>query len=164
MAAETFTLTRQGYDNLRRELDALLDRQRQLTEQLIDIRREGGLQPDDEGTDYEARVQKEYLDERVNYLRAVLERAEIIEEDPDPHRVDLGDEVVIEDIETREKDTFVLRSHEEVAYLGNGVSVESPVGIVLLGCRKGDVIEVKVPDGTLRYIIRRIRRLPVNES
>ncbi|MCC6613097.1 MAG: GreA/GreB family elongation factor [Anaerolineae bacterium] len=164
MAAENFTLTRQGYDNLKRELDALLERQRQVTEQLIDIRREGGLQPDDEGTDYESRVQKEYLDERINYLRSVLDRAEIIEEDPDPHRVDMGDEVTIEDIDTSETDTFVLRSHEEVAYLGDGVSVESPVGKILLGCQKGDVIEVKVPDGTLRYIIRRIRRTPVNES
>ncbi|MCL4250922.1 MAG: GreA/GreB family elongation factor [Anaerolineae bacterium] len=163
MVAETFTLTRQGYDNLKRELDALLERQQQITEQLIDLRREGGLQPDDEGTDYEARVQKEYLDERIKYLRTVLDRAEIIEEDPDPHRVDMGDEVTIEDVESREKDAFVLRSHEEVAYLGEGVSVESPVGKALLGKRKGDVIEVTVPAGTLRYVIRRIRRLPVNE-
>lgn len=163
MVADTFTLTRQGYDNLKHELDALLERQQQITEQLIDLRREGGLQPDDEGTDYEARVQKEYLDERINYLRTVLDRADIIEEDPDPHRVDQGDEVTIEDVESREKDTFILRSHEEVAYLGDGVSVDSPVGKALLGKRKGDVIEVSVPAGALRYVIRRIRRLPVNE-
>jgi transcription elongation factor GreA len=158
VAAERFTLTRQGYERLMREFESLIERRDTYAEQLFDIRREAGLQPDDEATEYEARVQKEYLDQRIARLRDVLERAEVLDEDPDPQRIDLGDYVVLWDIEAREEFCFELRSSEEVSYLGSGVSVESPVGAAILGHRIGDVVEVEAPDGIVRYMVRRIER------
>ncbi len=158
MVVERFTLTRQGYERLMREFETLIERRDAYTEQLFDIRREAGLQPDDEATEYEARVQKEYLDQRIARLRDVLERADVLDEDPDPQRVDLGDFVVLWDIDAREEFAFELRSSEEVSYLGSGVSVESPVGAAIQGKRVGDVVEVEAPDGIVRYMIRRIER------
>jgi transcription elongation factor GreA len=160
MSIDRFTLTRQGFENLQRELAELTERQREMSEELIDYRREAGLQPDDEATEYESRVAKEYLDERIRELKTVLERAEVVDEDLDPHRVDLGDHVTLWDMEAHEEYSFDLRSHEEVAFLSEGVSVDSPVGKALLGKCVGDVVEVRAPDGMMRYMIRRIERNP----
>lgn len=156
MVVDRFILTPEGHESLRRELADLLERQRAYTQELTEFRREAGLQPDDEATEYETRVQKEYLDERIAHLKQVLERAEIQEEDPDPLRVDMGDHVTLWDLDAREEYSFDLRSHEEVSFLGQGVSVDSPVGKALLGHRKGDVIEVQAPDGVVRYMVRAI--------
>lgn len=36
------------------------------------------------------------------------------------------------------------------------VSVMAPVGIVILGCKEGDIVELPVPTGTIRYVIEKV--------
>src|SRR5690606_13564640 len=103
--------------------------------------------------------------ERIGHLTFVLDRAQVQDKDPDPKRVDPGEEVVVWDVVARKERTFRVLSGEEAQNTYNYgnedkrvVSSDSPVGQLLIGSAVGDVIEVEVPDGTARYCVRRISR------
>lgn len=158
MERERFFLTQAGYERLKRELDDLVNVQdKALTAELIDARDD--TQFAEEATYFDALAAKARLDERIAHLKTVLEYAEIITEDPDPERVDPGERVTVWDAAARETLQFDLLDSEEVKHTHRGVSVESPVGKALLGHRVGDVVEIEVPDGKVRYVISRIERL-----
>lgn len=159
MAEQRFVLTRDGYEQLKQELEELEARRRDETERLADTIDD--LDPATEmGAYFDARTMREQIDQRIVYIRQALEQAEILGEDPDPNRVDPGDRVIVWDIAAQEERQFdLLGSAEVVVNDGKGVSIESPVGRALLGRRVGDVVEVDVPDGKARYAIRQIERI-----
>jgi transcription elongation factor GreA len=156
MENERFTLTRQGYDRLKSELDQLLAEQQEREAQMEDLYRDPDRNNDEEAAEFEVRTMKEYVDERIGHLRYVLERADVMQEDLDPQRINAGDRVIVWDLQVRQEHTFNLVSGEEVGITEDGVSVDSPVGKALLGRRSGDTIEIEVPDGWARYAIRRV--------
>ena len=159
MDDERFVLTRQGYERLLAELqerESEQEERRENLEEYEDIDRQNG---DEEAADFELHTSKEYADERVGHLKYVLERADVLDDDPDPLRINEGDRVIVWDLQAREEQTFNLVNGEEVATLNDAVATDSPVGKALLGRRVGDVIEVAVPDGWSRYAVRRLARI-----
>jgi transcription elongation factor GreA len=113
----------------------------------------------EESTYHDVMETKERLDQRIAHLRRVLQLAQIIsDEDPNPTRVDPGEQVTVWDFAEKAEVVFQILSSEEVASGLPGISFESPVGKALLGRRVGDVVEVEVPDGTAKYAIRKIER------
>lgn len=159
MAEQRFVLTQNGYEQLKQELEELEARRREETERLADV--VGDVDPSVEmGAYFDVSTMREQIDQRILYIKQVLERAEILGEDPDPTRVDPGERVTVWDIGAQEELQFdLLGSAEVVVNDGKGVSIESPVGRALLGRRVGDVVEVEVPDGKARYAIRNIERI-----
>jgi transcription elongation factor GreA len=158
MAEQRFVLTRAGYEQLKQELDELLVRRQEETERLADV--VADIDPSVEmGAYVDARTMREQIDQRIVYIRQTLDQAEIIEEDPDPTRVDPGDRVIVWDIAAGEERQFDLYGSAEVVIGGEGVSIESPVGQALLGRRVGEVVDVEVPDGKVRYAIRSIEHI-----
>ncbi len=154
MADERFTLTRAGYERLRRQLSLLEETQRGEIAEVAEA-----FDDTDFGENaafYDAVFDKDRLSARIDNLRYVLARAEVIDEDPDPNRVSPGNHVTVWDLEENEELSFTLISAEEVTHGIRGVSTESPVGSSLLGHTIGDVVQVKVPDGIVRYAIRQI--------
>lgn len=59
---------------------------------------------------------------------------------------------------------FDLIGGEEAINGRDGVTIDSPVGKALLGHRIGDVIDVEVPDGKVRYCIRKMEPIPQDKS
>lgn len=154
MSSDRFTLTRAGYERLTRQLAVLEEMQRGEIAEVAEA-----FDDTDFGENaafYDAVFDKDRLSARIDNLRHVLARAEVIDEDPDPNRVSPGNQVTVWDLEENEELTFTLISAEEVTHGIRGVSVESPVGNALLGHTVGEVVQVKVPDGLVRYTIRRI--------
>lgn len=166
MEGEHFTLTQAGYRALQTQLDELNDLRLRAIAELGDVDDDtGNLEGEEAGAYYDAKTQVERLGERIGHIQFVLERAQVVGDDPDPTRVDPGERVTVWDfIEQRER-TFDLVSSPEAELTYNRdfenrkVSMASPVGQALLGKQVGDVIEVEVPDGKTRYAIRRIEHL-----
>jgi len=73
-----------------------------------------------------------------------LSRAEVLPAVVDPARAALGVTVVVRDGQDAER-RYRLVSPEERALVGDGCSVEGPVGRALLGAEVGDVREVALP-------------------
>lgn len=161
MAGDRITLTRPGYERLERELHVLEDLQEQGVENVAEAFDDSDF--GDNAVFYDLVFDKDRLSERLNNLRHILSRAEIIEVDEEPDKVTPGNRVTVWDSEEGEEITFNIISPEEVSYGVRGISTESPVGHALLGHSVGDVVEIDVPDGKVRYTIRKIDLIPDEE-
>jgi transcription elongation factor GreA len=158
MAADSIVLTRAGFDQLERELRMLEEMQQREIEGVAEA-----FDDTDFGENavfYDLVFDKDRLIARINDLRYVLGRAQVVEQDPDPNRVSPGNRVTLWDFEAKEEVNFNIISPEEVRHGMRGISTESPVGEALLGCTVGEVVEVQVPDGTVRYAVRQIGTIP----
>jgi regulator of nucleoside diphosphate kinase len=64
------------------------------------------------------------------------------------------------DFDTRQKELYTLVFPEEANISQGFISVLAPLGISLLGRRKGDVIEARVPGGLRRLRVEQVRCKP----
>lgn len=90
-----------------------------------------------------ARLVAEHPDAHV---RAALAHAEVLPAVASPVRAALGVTVVVETAAGEER-RYRLVSAAERALLGDGCSVEGPIGRVLVGAEVGDAREVALPRG-----------------
>ena len=158
MAEEKFILTRAGYEALKSELQMLEAQYNATIEELADVDNTDPTR--EEGADEEVETTREDLNARIGHLKLVLEDAEVIDEDPDPARANAGDRVTVWDFSARKTFKFDLLDGEEIINGRRGVAIDSPVGKALLDRRLGDVVEVEVPDGKVRYAIRKMEPIP----
>lgn len=95
-------------------------------------------------TKHGAEVASAHADPRV---REALVRAEVLPAIVGkPERAALGVTVVVM-VNDEERREYRLVSPEERALLNEGCSIEGPIGRALLGAKRGDVREVRLPRG-----------------
>ena len=70
----------------------------------------------------------------------------------------LGATVKLKDLTSGEELQYTLVSELEADFSQGRISVTSPVGRSLLGHKKNEIVEIKVPAGILRYKILKILR------
>lgn len=145
-------ITREGYENLKAIRDRLIEEALPiLTERLEQIR---GEVSGEEDTDlFEVMSEKNRVDERIREIDNILANSVILDEDLDPDAASPGDRILVVDMDTNEEEEFNLLGSQEVSHGQEGVSIESPVGRALLGKKIGEMIDVEVPDGRVRYKI-----------
>jgi transcription elongation GreA/GreB family factor len=80
------------------------------------------------------------------HVREALARAEVLPRVTNPERAVLGATVVVTNA-AEEKKRYRLVSPEERALVGDGCSIEGPIGAALIGATVGDVREVVLPRG-----------------
>src|SRR5258708_17285929 len=115
MAEERFTLTRAGYENLQRELQDMETRRQEELAALAEFDYTDLDTGREEAAYDETRETKEDIEQRIGHLKLVLENAEVIDEDPDPERINPGDRTIVWDYNERELLTFDLRCSEELS-------------------------------------------------
>lgn len=164
MSDDDFSLTPTGYKKLEQELDKLINEDmKEVSERLADVG--DGILLGEEANFSDAIEEKERLEDRISRLRYILARATIIEDDPDPETASPGDRVVVRDEDNGDELTFDLISGHELAFgRRRGVALDSPVGKALLNKRVGETIEVKVPDGKVRFTILDLQDIPDDEE
>ena len=151
-------ITREGYDKLVAELEELVAvKRKEIAAQLGEAIAQGDLS---ENADYDAakNAQAEN-EERIYKLENMLKSVRIIEESEiEADRVNLGQTVVVENIETRDKVTYKIVGSNESDPLNGLISNESPVGRNLMGAKLDEQIEVEIPDGIIRLKVLEISR------
>lgn len=93
-----------------------------------------------------------YTEARVRELEQLLENAEIIQEGSPDGIVALGSRVTVQD-EDNFTETWVMVSPEEATTAEHRVSIDSPVGQALAGCKAGDTVSVETPGGEYSYTV-----------
>ncbi|MCR4411859.1 MAG: transcription elongation factor GreA [Thermoguttaceae bacterium] len=150
-------MTRAGYDKLKAELDRLEhDEMRVLEERVARARAEGDLS---ENAEYHgARESLAMLHARANVLRDKLARAVIVQSPQgSKDEVAFGATVVVKDLDLDEQEEFTLVGAGEEDYAAGKILVTSPLAQGLVGKKVGDVAEIRVPMGIMRYEILEIR-------
>ncbi len=151
-------MSKEAYDKLHEQVTVLkTTRRKEISGQLHDARVHGDL---GENAEYEAAKEAQTFNEiRIRELEDKLARSRIIKEADLPQgKALLGTTVLLKDAETSEKIQYALVSEVEADFAEDKISVSSPVGRGLLGHKEGDVVEITVPTGVLRYEILKIDR------
>ena len=108
-----------------------------------------------ENGDYHAaRERQVFVQARLSHLRSRLSKLSQIDLSKIPEgRVGLGSKVVVQDMDTKEKETLELVIPEAMDFEGGQISVASPLGRSLLEKTVGEVATVKLPAGTRKLKI-----------
>jgi regulator of nucleoside diphosphate kinase len=92
---------------------------------------------------------------QLDLLQQVLDSAEVWPSERVPKGVvRVHSRARIRDFDTRQQEAYVLVLPDEADASRGFISVLAPLGMALLGHRKGDVIQAKVPGGTRRLRIQ----------
>ncbi len=150
-------LTRQGYEKLVEELEYLKTvKRREISRAVGEARSHGDIS---ENAEYDAAKDAQgHNEKQIAELEEKLSRVRILDGDIPQDQVLIGAIVKLEDADSGEEMEYTLVSELEADYSQNKISVTSPVGAGLLGHKEGEVAEIKVPAGVLRYKIVKISR------
>ena len=149
--------TKNGLENLRKELTHLEKVARPDNIRAIEeARSHGDLS---ENAEYHAAKDKQaFIEGRINELKSVIARAEIIDvEDGSLDRVVFGRTVLLYNLKTDEETTYQLLGPYESDPEKGTISVTSPLGQALIGREAGDEVKAKTPGGIREYEIVEIR-------
>jgi transcription elongation factor GreA len=156
MSTERIPMTREGYEKLKAEVDRMSTVEMiEVTKRIAAARELGDLS---ENAEYHAaREDQGMLQARVDALKDKLSRAYFIDRNTLPSDIVVfGSRVKVKDLDLAEEEIFELVGPGEEDYNQNKILTNSPVGQGLLGKKKGDMAEIQVPMGKLRFEILEI--------
>ena len=145
--------TPEGLEKIENEIEYLKTvRRKEVSERIKVALGYGDLS---ENSEYdEAKNEQAQVEERIAKLEMMVRNAKIIDEkDLNTDVVNIGSNVKVRELETMEEDQYTIVGSAEADPLEGKISNESPVGSRLIGNRVGDVVEVEVPDGIIKYEI-----------
>jgi transcription elongation factor GreA len=115
-----------------------------------------------ENSEYKSALERQqFVQARLNHLtRRMSELSKIdVSEIPDD-RVGFGSRVTVEDLRTRERETYSLVFGDYIDLDSGQISMASPLGQTLLGKRVGDEVTLRLPRGERRLRIVELTTLP----
>ncbi len=150
--------TEEGLKKLKAELDHLRDVERPKASQAIaEARDKGDLS---ENAEYDAAKEAQgLLEMKIAKLEETVANARIIDES----QLDTSKALVLSTVKIRNQANkmemkYTLVAESEADLKAGKISVTSPIGKGLLGKSVGDIAEVQVPNGTLKFEILEISR------
>ena len=158
MAMGGMHLTPEGYEKLRKELEYLKTvKRRELSKAIGEARAHGDIS---ENAEYDAAKEAQGMNEKkISELDAKLAVAQIIDSsEMSKDEVLIGATVKLKDMDSGEELEYTIVAEEEADFAQNKISLQSPVGTGLLNHKKGDLVEIEVPRGILKYKILKISR------
>lgn len=150
---EVIYLSQKGYDVLKEELHNLKSIERpKIINQISEARDKGDLS---ENAEYDAAKEAQgLLETRIAKLESDISNARVIDEkDLDTSIVRLLTKVTILNIENESEMTYTIVSESEADLASKKISSTSPIGKGLLGKSVGDIIEINVPNGLIKFKI-----------
>ena len=158
MEEKGILISQEGFEKLEKELDYLRTTKRaEIAEKIKVALGFGDLY---ENSEYdEAKNAQAENEGKIAELENKLRYAKIIDESEiDTKTVQVGNIVTLYDEEFDENVTYTIVGSTEVNLEENKISNESPIGAALLGKKKNDIVEIKVPVGTVKYKILSIKK------
>lgn len=140
-------LTQEGYNEIKEELDNLINVKR--PENIIAIKEARALGDLSENADYDAaRNEQAEIEARIKKLEAIVDNVEIIEE-ISTDEVGLGNTVKISYVDDDDdEDEYKIVGSQEADPFESKISNESPIARALMGHKVGDVVSVESPNGS----------------
>ena len=149
-------LSKEGFDNLKDELHKLktIDRPHVIN-QIAEARDKGDLS---ENAEYDAAKEAQgLLESRISRLEIDLSNARVIDESKlDNKNVSLLSKVTIKNILTNNEMTYTIVSESEADLALKKISSSSPIGKGLIGKEVGDITDIVVPNGIIKFEILNI--------
>lgn len=144
-------LSQEKYEELERELEFLRrDKRKQVAERLENARSLGDLS---ENAEYHsARDEQAEVESRIEKLKDLLKRAEIIQHQKGDV-ASVGSTVVLQKKGEKDKIEYTIVGSEESDLAAGKISYQSPLGEAILGKKKKEEFSFETPKGVVNYIV-----------
>jgi transcription elongation factor GreA len=146
-------LTKEGYDNLKKEIDELKKVQRPaISAQIAEARDKGDLS---ENAEYDAAKEAQgLLEAKIANLETMFSKARIIDESKlDNSKVNLLSKVKVKNLNANREMLYMIVSEKEADMKLGKISSKSAIGAGLIGKAQGDIVEIQVPAGIVKLEI-----------
>jgi transcription elongation factor GreA len=154
--SEITYLTKEALQNLKAELQRMKTVDRPAASRAIaEAREKGDLR---ENAEYDAAKEAQgLLEAKIQRLEAELANVRILEEGSiDTSKVSILTKVTVTNLNSKKQATYHLVSEKEADLKQGKISVSSPIGKGLLGKQIGEITEVDVPAGKLKFKVEKI--------
>lgn len=158
MSDKPVYLTSDGLQKLKDELHYLRTKGRaQIAQAIADARAQGDLS---ENAEYDAAKEEQgHLEARIAKMESTIASARLVDETKvDSSKAFILSNVKVKNLKTKSEQLYTLVSPEEADLASGRISIKSPIGKGLLGKAVGDVVEVSVPAGIVKFEIVEISR------
>lgn len=150
---KTQYITEEGLQKMREELEHLKGVERpEISRQIAEARDKGDLS---ENAEYDAAKEAQgLLEMRISELESRVANARIIDKSKiDASKVQILSRVKLKNLVTKSIMEYTLVAEAEANLKENKLSVGTPIAKALMGRKKGEIVEVKIPAGVMRLEI-----------
>ncbi len=153
--ADIIQITKERKDELETELQELKGVKRpEILERLQFAKSLGDLS---ENAEYHAAREAQGKNEdAIQEIEGILKNAEIIKK-TDSDDAQITSIVTVQKDGDKEKREFTLVGPAEADMVNGKLSIESPIGLALLGKKKGDVAKVETPGGIVKWNVLKVQ-------
>ena len=151
--SEIVYLTKEGYENLKKEIEHLQKVQRPaISAQIAEARDKGDLS---ENAEYDAAKEAQgLLEAKIAGLNDMYARARVIDESKlDISKVNLLSKVKVKNLNADREMVYMIVSEKEADMKLGKISSKSAIGAGLIGKAAGDIVEITVPAGLVKLEI-----------
>jgi transcription elongation factor GreA len=151
--SEVIYVTVDGLQKLKEELDQLRNVERpSISRQIADARDKGDLS---ENAEYAAAKEAQgMLELRISKLEDIVARSRILDES----KIDISSVRLLNRVKIRNKTNnsvmeYLIVPESEANFKMGKIAVSSPIAQGLIGKKVGDIVQIKVPSGTIPFEI-----------
>jgi len=148
--------TEEGLQKIKEELDQLKSVERpKVIQQIAEARDKGDLS---ENAEYDAAKEAQgHLEDRINKLEVLYSNARVVDTSKlDISSVRLLTKVTIKNTVNLMEMTYSIVPEAEADLKAKKISVSSPIGKGLIGKKVGEIAEIQVPNGIIKFEIVKI--------
>ena len=150
-------LTPEGFKKLKEEIEYLSSGKRREVADRIRVAREFGDIAENAEYD-DAKNEQALLEHRIAVLEERMRAARVIEKkEISKDVVSIGSHVKLRDMDAKQTVEYHIVGSAEANPAEYKLSNESPVGKAIIGKKKGEVVEVSAPRGSLKFKIMEIK-------
>lgn len=150
--AEIVYVTQEGLDALRDELSKLIAQRPVISAAIAEARDKGDLS---ENAEYDAaREAQGLLELKISKLQEKLINAKVIDESKiNTDVIQMLNKVKLKNLNKGTVVEYTLVGESEADFKAGKLAATTPIGKALMGRKKGEVVEVNVPAGLLKFEI-----------
>ena len=140
-------------EKLKDELNNLKSIERpKIINQIAEARDKGDLS---ENAEYDAAKEAQgLLEARIARLESELSKSRVLDEkNIDLSTAKLLTTVKIENIQSKQKMSYTLVSESEADLKNKKISISSPIGRGIMGKKVGEIVDISVPSGVIKFKI-----------
>ncbi|MGN6540306.1 MAG: transcription elongation factor GreA [Ginsengibacter sp.] len=149
-------VTKETFEQMQTELQHMKGVERPAASRAIaEAREKGDLK---ENAEYDAAKEAQgMLEAKIKQLETVIATARIVDESTiDTSKVSILTKVTLTNLATKKQVTYQIVSEKEANLKEQKISAASPIGNGLLGKAVGDIAEIKVPAGLIKFKVEKI--------
>ena len=151
-----FPITKEGHENLKKELEYLLNAKRPKILTAIEEARGHGDISENAELDA-AKEEYQFLQKKIAETEEMIRNSEIVEvKKTDCENVEFGSNITLKNLDTDEEVIYKLVGPYESDIQKGKISLSSPLGRALMGKSVGDEVNFSAPGGQRTYEIVKI--------